>query len=149
MIPKPTLLLVEDNAGDIRLIEEALRECGSPCRLQMARNGEEALAWLLNRAPHDPLPSLIVLDLNLPRMDGRELLAELKQHPVLRQIPVVVLTTSDSELDIVHCYNLHANCYITKPLGYADFVEVVTRIDQFWFRIVKLPPSLTAPPRLG
>ena len=146
---QPILMLVEDNVADIRLIEEALRECRADCRLQVARNGEDALAQLVNILPDAPLPSLILLDLNLPRMDGRELLAQLKQHPVLRKIPVLVLTTSENEQDIFRCYDLHANCYLTKPLDYGEFLAVVAQIDQFWLRTVKLPPSLTVGLTIG
>lgn len=135
------ILLVEDNAADVRLTVEALREGKVRNRLTVARDGEEALDVLARRGPfaEAPRPDLILLDLNLPRKDGREVLAIIKADPSLKRIPVVVLTTSSAELDIIKSYNLHANCYITKPVDLDQFVRVVKSIDDFWLTIVRLP----------
>lgn len=135
------ILLVEDNAGDVRLTREALHEGKVANRLIVASDGIEALAILHHTGSHAaaPRPDLILLDLNLPRKDGREVLAEIKQDPDLRRIPVVVLTTSKAEEDILRTYNLHANCYITKPVDFEKFVSVVKTIDEFWFTVVRLP----------
>ena len=133
------ILLVEDNAADVRLTMEALREGKVRNRLTVARDGEEALS-LLRRSPAEaPPPDLILLDLNLPRRDGREVLAMIKDDPALKRIPVVVLTTSSAEVDILRSYELHANCYITKPVDLEQFVNVVRSIDDFWLTIVRLP----------
>jgi chemotaxis family two-component system response regulator Rcp1 len=136
------ILLVEDNEGDVRLTREALHEGKVANQLIVARDGVEALAVLRRTGPHaeSPRPHLILLDLNLPRMDGRQVLAEIKQDVDLRRIPVVVLTTSKAEEDIVRTYNLHANCYITKPVDFEKFVSVVRTIDEFWLTVVRLPP---------
>jgi two-component system, chemotaxis family, response regulator Rcp1 len=131
------ILLVEDNAADVRLTREALREGKVRNNLRVARDGEEALAML--RREGEPRPDLILLDLNLPRRDGREVLKEIKSDPSLMTIPVVVLTTSGAEADIVKSYSLHANCYITKPVDLDQFITVVKSIDDFWLTIVKLP----------
>jgi chemotaxis family two-component system response regulator Rcp1 len=140
------ILLVEDNAADARLTREALREGCVANRLSHVSDGIEALAFLRRKGRyHDaPLPDIILLDLNLPRMDGREVLAELKQDPVLRLIPVVVLTTSEAEEDILRSYELHANCYITKPVDLEKFFSIVRSIEEFWLAVIKLPsrPSL-------
>jgi chemotaxis family two-component system response regulator Rcp1 len=135
------ILLVEDNAADVRLTQEALREGKVRNHLTVARDGVEALEILRGRGGADRgiRPDLILLDLNLPRKDGREVLASLKADPALRHIPVVVLTTSDAEADVLESYQLHANCYITKPVDLEQFVEVVRSIDDFWLTIVKLP----------
>lgn len=129
------ILLVEDNEGDIRLTVEALKEGKVRNRLEVARDGVEALERLRNGSR----PDLILLDLNLPRMDGRELLGVIKEDPELRRIPVVVLTTSKAEEDIIRTYDLHANCYITKPVDLEQFIAVVKSIDDFWLTIVRLP----------
>jgi chemotaxis family two-component system response regulator Rcp1 len=136
-----TILLVEDNEGDVRLTREALHEGKVANRLIVAADGVEALAVLRQTGAHAdaPRPDLILLDLNLPRMDGREVLSQIKQDPVLRRIPVVVLTTSKAEEDIVRSYNLYANCYITKPVDFDKFVSVVKTIDEFWLTVVRLP----------
>ena len=131
------ILLVEDNAADVRLTQEALREGKVRNNLQVARDGEEALAIL--RRPGATRPDLVLLDLNLPRKDGREVLKEIKDDPDLQTIPVVVLTTSSAEADIVKSYRLHANCYITKPVDLDQFVTVVKSIDDFWLTVVRLP----------
>lgn len=135
------ILLVEDNAADVRLTIEALREGKVRNRLTVARDGHEALEILQRNGPHEHAarPDLILLDLNLPRKDGREVLAILKRDDDLKRIPVVVLTTSSAEADILRSYELHANCYITKPMDLEQFVRVVRSIDEFWLTIVKLP----------
>jgi two-component system, chemotaxis family, response regulator Rcp1 len=143
------ILLVEDNPGDARLTQEALREGKIRNKLYHAHDGVEALAFLRRAAEFAtaPRPDIILLDLNLPRKDGREVLAELKQDQALRTIPVVVLTTSDAEQDIVKSYELHANCYITKPVDLEKFITVVSAIEDFWLTVVKLPPVLGDGPR--
>lgn len=135
------ILLVEDTPGDARLTQEALREGKLQNRIHHARDGIEALAFLRREgAFHDaPVPDIILLDLNMPRKDGREVLADIKNDPSLRLIPVVVLTTSEAEKDIVKSYELHANCYITKPVDLEKFTEIVQMIENFWLSIVTLP----------
>jgi two-component system, chemotaxis family, response regulator Rcp1 len=137
------ILLVEDNPGDVRLTREALREGKVRNNLAVASDGVEAVAYLRKEGVHANAvrPDLILLDLNLPRMDGREVLAEIKADPALRHIPVVVLTSSQAEEDIVRAYDLHANCYVTKPVDLDQFIRVVESIEDFWFTIVKLPPE--------
>ena len=136
------ILLVEDNEGDVRLTREALHEGRVANQLIVARDGVEALAVLRRTGAHaaSPRPHLVLLDLNLPKMDGRQVLAEIKADVDLRRIPVVVLTTSKAEEDIVRTYNLHANCYITKPVDFEKFVSVIRTIDEFWLTVVRLPP---------
>ena len=136
------ILLVEDNIGDIRLTEEALKESRLIVNLSVARDGMEAIEFLRGKGQHaiEPAPDLILLDLNLPRKDGREVLAEIKNDAELRRIPVVVLTTSEAEFDILTTYGLHANCYINKPVDMDQFIKVVKMLEEFWFTIVKLPP---------
>ena len=138
------ILLVEDNAGDVRLTQEALREGKVKNNLSVARDGVEALEFLRREGPHAnaPRPDLVLLDLNLPRKDGRQVLAEIKNDDALKTIPVVVLTTSSAEADILRSYSLHANCYITKPVDLDQFVQVVKSIDDFWLTIVKLPAEV-------
>jgi two-component system, chemotaxis family, response regulator Rcp1 len=135
------ILLVEDNPGDVRLTREALKEEKICNQLHVAMDGEEALDFLYQRGPFYAAsrPDIILLDLNLPKKDGREVLAEIKQDSNLRTIPVVILTTSEDEEDILRAYDLHANCYITKPVDLHKFMEIVKRIEAFWFSIVKLP----------
>lgn len=135
------ILLVEDNPGDVRLTREALKEGKIINSLHVATDGVEALQFLRHegkfaRSPH---PDIILLDLNLPKMDGREVLAKIKSDPNLRRIPVVILTTSKAEEDIIKTYDLHANCYITKPVDLEQFLTVVRSVEEFWFTIVKLP----------
>lgn len=136
------ILLVEDNAGDVRLAREGLRECKLLNNLSVAEDGVKALAFLRREGEYAkaPRPDLIMLDLNLPRKDGREVLKEIKEDESLKCIPVVILTTSKAEEDIVKSYSLHANCYVTKPLAIDQFINVVQAIESFWFTIVKLPP---------
>ena len=135
------IFLIEDNPGDARLTVEALREAKVHNRLSWVTDGAEAIAFLRRQGKHAaaPRPDLILLDLNLPRKDGREVLAEIKKDDNLRRIPVVVLTTSQAEEDIIKAYNLNANCYITKPVDLDKFLEVVKTIKTFWLSIVKLP----------
>jgi CheY-like chemotaxis protein len=135
------ILLVEDNLGDIRLTQEAFKAGKVLNNLFSVRDGIEALEFLrrAGKYPAAPRPDIILLDLNLPRMDGRELLAKIKTDPDLKRIPVVILTTSKTEEDVLRTYNLHANCYITKPIGLVQFIQVVNSIEDFWFTVVKLP----------
>lgn len=135
------ILLVEDNPGDVRLTLEALKEAKVKNTLRVARDGVEALAVLRQEGQFASacIPDLILLDLNLPKKDGREVLAEIKKDNRLRSIPVVVLTTSDAEQDILRSYDLHANCYVTKPVDLDQFIQVVESIEGFWLSIVKLP----------
>jgi CheY-like chemotaxis protein len=135
------VLLVEDNPGDVRLTIEAMREGRVLNSLSVAVDGEDAMAFLRKQPPHQdaPRPDLILLDLNLPRKDGREVLAEIKSDDSLRRIPVVILTTSRAEEDVLRSYDLHANCYITKPVDLDQFINVVKSINDFWFSIVRLP----------
>lgn len=133
------ILLVEDNAGDVRLTREALKDAKVLNNLHVARDGEEATEFLFRKGKHAdaPRPDIIILDLNLPRKDGREVLAEIKADKELKRIPVVILTTSKSEEDVLKSYNLHANCYVTKPLDLDQFIGVVKSIQDFWFTVVK------------
>lgn len=135
------ILLVEDNLGDIRLTQEALKDSKLRNNLSVVQDGVEALAFLRQQGRYANVtrPDIILLDLNLPRKDGREVLAEIKEDDNLKRIPVVVLTTSSDEKDIYTSYNLHANCYISKPVDLNRFVEIVKAIEGFWFQIVKLP----------
>ncbi len=136
------LLLVEDNPGDVRLTVESFKDGKLANRLHVVRDGAEALDFLQrrDRFADAVIPDLILLDLNLPKKDGREVLAEIKRDERLKRIPVVILTTSQSEQDILKAYDLHANCYITKPVDLDQFVGVVKSIEGFWLSIVKLPP---------
>ena len=136
------ILLVEDSQTDILMMREALEYNKILNPLRVVEDGERALEYLQRQGEFATarLPGLILLDLNLPRMSGRELLAKIKTHPVLSRIPVVVLTTSQAEEDIVKSYGLHANCYISKPVEFEKFAEVVRVVKDFWFGVVKLPP---------
>jgi chemotaxis family two-component system response regulator Rcp1 len=138
------VLLVEDSAGDVRLTREALKDAKVHVHLQVASDGIEAMAFLKQEGQyvHAPRPDLILLDLNLPKKDGRQVLEEIKQSPSLQSIPVVILTTSASEADILRSYMLHANCYITKPVDLNGFLDVVKSIDNFWLSVVKLPREM-------
>jgi chemotaxis family two-component system response regulator Rcp1 len=137
------ILLVEDNPGDVRLTMEALKEGRLLNRVSVAEDGVEALAFLRQEGKYadEVRPDLILLDLNLPKKDGREVLAEIKEDPELRQIPVVVLTTSTAEQDVLGTYDLHANCYINKPVDFEQFIKVVKSVGDFWFSVVILPPG--------
>lgn len=137
------ILLVEDSPSDVRLTREALKEAKVLNMLHVAQDGMEALAFLRKQGQYasTPSPDLILLDLNLPKKDGREVLAEIKQDENLKRIPVVVLTTSRAEEDVVRSYNLHANAYVTKPVDLRQFLEVVRTIEAFWLAVVTLPPS--------
>lgn len=137
------ILLVEDNPGDVLLTREAFREgCYLP-NLSVVEDGEEALQFLRRSGKYADAerPDLILLDLNLPRKDGRELLAEVKQDPELRLIPIIVLTTSEAEQDVRRAYKLHANCYLTKPLEMDTFMRKVRSVEDFWLSVVRLPPN--------
>jgi chemotaxis family two-component system response regulator Rcp1 len=135
------VLLVEDSPGDVRLTQEAFREANTSIHLHIATDGVEAMAFLRREGAHAaaPRPDFILLDLNLPRMDGREVLAEIKRDRSLQTIPTVILTTSDAEADIVKSYQLHANCYLSKPVQLAAFETLVKTISSFWLTEAKLP----------
>ncbi len=135
------ILLVEDNPGDVRLTIEALKEGKVRNNLYVTSDGIEALEFLRHQGKYEnsPRPDLILLDLNLPRMDGKQVLAEIKSDETLKRIPVVILTMSKAEEDVVKTYNLHANCYITKPVELEQFIHVVKSIEDFWLEIVTLP----------
>lgn len=137
------ILLVEDNPGDVRLIQEALQDGKLLNRVATVTDGQKALAYLRKEGSYAQAtrPDLILLDLNIPRKDGREVLAEIKADPHLRSIPVVIVTSSQAEEDILRSYNTHANCYVTKPVDLEKFVAVVRAIEEFWVTIVKLPPK--------
>jgi two-component system, chemotaxis family, response regulator Rcp1 len=135
------LLLVEDNPGDVRLTREAFREANMEIHLHVASDGVEAMAFLRNEDPHAsaPRPDLILLDLNLPLMGGREVLAQIKQDESLKTIPTIILTTSDADIDIARSYELHANCYLSKPVELNEFEAVIKSINHFWLSQVELP----------
>jgi chemotaxis family two-component system response regulator Rcp1 len=137
------ILLAEDNPGDARLAIEALKESKITNHVNVVQDGVEAMAFLRKQGKYakEPRPDVILLDLNMPRKDGREVLAEVKADPDLRRIPVVILTISQAEQDILTAYDLHANCFITKPVDLDQFNKVVHSIEDFWFTIVKLPPN--------
>lgn len=136
------ILLVEDNPGDVRLTREALKDAKMSNVLHVVEDGEAALDFLCQRGAYRavPFPDLILLDLNLPRKNGREVLQEIKQDARLKIIPVVILTTSQAEEDILGAYSMHANCYITKPVNFAQLTKIVRTIEEFWLSIVTLPP---------
>jgi CheY-like chemotaxis protein len=135
------VLLVEDNPGDVRLTREAFRDAETPIQLHVASDGVEAMAFLSRQGPHvnAPRPDLILLDLNLPRMDGREVLAHIKEDDSLKSIPTIILTSSQAETDIVRSYQLQANAYLCKPLQLDEFETLVTSASDFWLTKVKLP----------
>lgn len=135
------ILLVEDNPGDARLTEEAFKDSRLLNSMHRVSDGVEALAYLRQEGQYakSARPDIILLDLNMPRKDGREVLAEIKEDPELKSIPVVVLTTSDADTDVMKSYELHANCYITKPVDLEKFMHIVQRIEDFWLAIVRLP----------
>lgn len=136
------ILLVEDNPGDVRLTVEALRGAKVANELHVVGDGEEAIEFLRRRGRHAdaPRPDIVLLDLNLPRLEGREVLAEIKADDDLARIPIIVLTSSSAEEDILSSYALHANCFITKPVDFRDFIAAVRSLEGFWLKIVRLPP---------
>jgi two-component system, chemotaxis family, response regulator Rcp1 len=138
----PDILLIEDNSGDVRLIQEALKEGQMRNRLNSVEDGVEALAYLRREGRYADAsrPDIIVLDLNLPKMDGREVLVEIKSDDNLKSIPVIILTTSKADKDVLNSYNLHANCYITKPVDLEHFITIIRGIEDFWLSLVTLPP---------
>jgi two-component system response regulator len=135
------VLLVEDDPGDVELTKEGLLTAKMLVNLHVVDDGEKALKYLRKEMPYTEAvrPDIILLDLNMPRKDGKETLQEIKAEPSLRSIPVVILTTSEAETDIVKCYDLGANCYITKPISFEAFTKVVAMIEEFWFTIVRMP----------
>jgi len=137
-------LLAEDNPGDVRLTQEALRESKIRNNLNVVTDGMEAMAFLRRQGKYvnAPTPDVVLLDLNLPKKDGREVLAEIKSDPVLKRIPVVIITSSEAEKDILRTYDLHANCYVGKPVDLDQFIKVIQAIENFWLTIVKLPTDL-------
>jgi CheY-like chemotaxis protein len=139
------ILLVEDNPGDVRLTQEAMRDAKISTRMYVAVDGVQALAFLRHEGSYAtvPRPDLILLDLNLPKKSGHEVLAEIKADEELKRIPVVILTTSQAEQDIIESYNLHANAYVNKPVDLDEFAKVVKSIEDFWFEIVRLPDGLS------
>lgn len=136
------ILMVEDNPGDVRLTREAFKEGKVRNELHVAEDGVAALDFLYRRPPHQqaPRPDLILLDLNLPKKDGREVLETIKSDPSLKTIPVVILTTSQAEEDVIRAYHLSANCYVTKPVDFEQFMRIVQTIEEFWLSVVTLPP---------
>lgn len=138
------ILLVEDNVGDIELTREAFRDAKFRNNLHIAMDGDEALDFLFKRNGHEnaPTPDIILLDLNLPGTDGHEVLEHVKQDDILKRIPTIILTSSNAERDVVGSYDLHANCYIVKPVNAAKFIEVVRQVEDFWIDIVCLPPKI-------
>jgi chemotaxis family two-component system response regulator Rcp1 len=138
------VLLVEDSPGDVRLTQEAFKDAKVHINLHVASDGVAAMTFLAREGKHAnaPRPDLILLDLNLPRKNGREVLEEIKESPTLRSIPVAILTAAASDEDILKSYRLHANCYITKPVDLEGFLKVVKSIDSFWLSVVKLPPAV-------
>lgn len=137
------ILIVEDNEGDARLIKEVLNDSKILTNLHLVSDGVQAMDFLHKKGEYSnvPLPDLIILDLNLPKKDGREVLAEIKADKNLKRIPVVIMTISQAEEDILKSYSLHANCFVTKPIDLNQFIKVVHSIEDFWFSIVKLPPK--------
>ena len=140
------ILLVEDNPGDARLTIEALKEAKVCYGLRVVEDGVQAMEFLHKEGAYGdaPTPDLILLDLNLPRMSGQEVLAEIKEDPVLLSIPVIVLTTSEAEKDVLRAYTLHANCYVVKPVNFEQFLDSIKQIKEFWLSVVKLPSAVGA-----
>lgn len=136
------ILLVEDNPGDVRLTIEALRGAKVANELHVVSDGEAAIDYLRQRGPHADAcrPDIVLLDLNLPRLDGREVLEDVKSDPDLGSIPILVLTSSAAQEDIARSYELHANCFVSKPVGFSEFISAVHSLEGFWLKIVKLPP---------
>ncbi len=143
MLQAIEILMVEDNPGDVRLTREALKGGKVTNQLHVVEDGVAALDYLYRRAPHAQAarPDLILLDLNLPKKDGREVLAAIKSDSGLKIIPVVILTTSQAEEDVLRAYNLNANCYVTKPVDFHQFTRIVQTLEQFWLTVVTLPPN--------
>ena len=142
-MPEIHILLVEDNEGDVILTLEALKQAKLRNKISVVRDGEQALSFLYKEGKYqsEESPHLILLDINLPKVDGREVLARIKNDPDLKKIPVVILTTSSSEKDILEAYNNHANCYVTKPVDLNKFIDVIHTVEDFWISIVQLPKS--------
>ena len=142
-VSQAVILMAEDNDADFRLTEEAILESKLTNKVHRAKDGIELMAFLRKQSPFEyaPTPNIILLDLNMPRMDGREALKEIKSDPALKLIPVVILTTSDAEVDVLKTYSLNANCYIRKPVDFDRFIDVVKSIENFWFSIVTLPKT--------
>ncbi|WNM62670.1 response regulator [Candidatus Nitrospira neomarina] len=138
------ILLIEDNPADIRLTQEAFREARLRNTLHVVQDGVSAMAFIRQAAPFQqaPRPDLILLDLNLPKKDGRDVLKEIKSDPHIRTIPVVVLTTSDDEADVLRSYDLHANAYLVKPIDILQFIKMIQSLEDFWLSVVKLPPKV-------
>ena len=141
LMDKVKILLVEDNEGDIVLTREALEECNIIGKIEIARDGVTAIKFFedILREEHSNLPDMVLLDINLPKKNGHEVLHFIKEHDLLRHIPVIMLTTSSSEKDIVESYKHYANCYITKPVDLDNFIDVISQIESYWFNIVQLP----------
>lgn len=145
---KPTIkiLLVEDNPGDILLTEEALRECKAPTELTIKKDGNEALLYLMRMQKTDPgeLPDLILLDINLPKKNGHEVLESVKNHPDLKHIPIIILTTSTAEWDILQAYREHCNSYLVKPVDASEFFKITSILEEFWFNTASIPNKKSA-----
>lgn len=139
------ILLIEDNPGDVRLAQEAFKEGNINVNLDVTMDGVEALHFLRKSTPYEDsaTPDLVLLDLNLPKKDGREVLSEIKADPKLRSIPVVILTTSSAEQDILNSYNLHVNCYLNKPVDFDQFFDIIQKIEDFWLRTAILPSMVS------
>lgn len=140
------ILLIEDNPADVRLTKEAFQEARVQNNIHVVQNGDAAIAFVHQKEPYQnaPRPDLILLDLNLPKKDGREVLAEIKGDPQTNQIPVVILTTSDDEEDVLRSYNLHANAYLVKPIDIIQFIKMIQSLEYFWLTFVKLPPKVSS-----
>ena len=143
----PVIMLVEDSPADLRLAQEVLRDNVPQHQLLIARDGEQAMRMLHREGEHAglPLPDLVLLDLNLPRKDGREVLKEIKQDPNLRRIPVLILSTSQADRDVMVCYDAHANAYLTKPIDMAEFADLARMLREFWLGAVQRPPKQKSP----
>ncbi|MEZ4986195.1 MAG: response regulator [Saprospiraceae bacterium] len=140
------LLLVEDNPGDVRLSQEAFREAKSDIHLEVASDGVEAVAFLQREGEYadKPRPDLIMMDLNLPKWNGKQVLEKIKNDPQLKRIPVIIMTTSSSSLDVLSCYDLHANCFINKPVDFDSFLTTISRIKEFWLETATLPGDIAS-----